>query len=255
MAHKKGQGSFRNGRDSRSKRRGIKVGGGQDVFAGQILVRQCGTRWKVGLNVFVGRDFTLHAACPGKVRFHKSKVVSVTPYSLDDDDEVAFHEAGHAVVLWKAGIRLIKVSIVPNVRTGSRGCVTPDLSNFPSKLTREQAETFFVGLIAGSAAVWLKKRYDGVTDHNLVLIGSDLDYLRQNARHYFPSEASFQDYLTTLSNRAVQVIAAHSNWSAITSLVGKIKRFRELDGASASAIIRRHTKRFPQQPGTSAEGS
>ena len=69
MAHKKGQGSSRNGRDSRSKRRGIKAFGGQRVRAGSILVRQCGTPFRPGANVGRGRDDTLFALKDGSVSF------------------------------------------------------------------------------------------------------------------------------------------------------------------------------------------
>jgi large subunit ribosomal protein L27 len=69
MAHKKGQGSSRNGRDSQAKRLGPKVGDGQRVTAGTILVRQRGTRFKAGVNVKRGNDDTLFATSEGQVRF------------------------------------------------------------------------------------------------------------------------------------------------------------------------------------------
>ena len=71
MAHKKGQGSSRNGRDSNSKRRGVKRFGGQPVTAGTILVRQVGTKFHPGRNVGLGRDFTLFALKDGVVEFDK----------------------------------------------------------------------------------------------------------------------------------------------------------------------------------------
>ena len=71
MAHKKGQGSVRNGRDSVSKRLGVKRFGGQFVTAGSILVRQRGTKFEAGKNVGVGRDWTLFALSDGKVNFDK----------------------------------------------------------------------------------------------------------------------------------------------------------------------------------------
>ena len=73
MAHKKGQGSSRNGRDSNSQRRGVKVYSGQQVNAGAILVRQVGTRIHAGRNVGLGRDYTLFALCDGIVRYGRSK--------------------------------------------------------------------------------------------------------------------------------------------------------------------------------------
>ena len=69
MAHKKGQGSSRNGRDSISKRRGVKRFGGQRALAGNILVRQCGTKWRPGRNVGMGRDYTLYSLVDGTVYF------------------------------------------------------------------------------------------------------------------------------------------------------------------------------------------
>jgi len=71
MAHKKGQGSTKNGRDSNPQYRGVKRFGGESVRAGTILVRQCGTRFHPGLNVGRGSDFTLYARVDGTVRFHK----------------------------------------------------------------------------------------------------------------------------------------------------------------------------------------
>jgi large subunit ribosomal protein L27 len=71
MAHKKGQGSTRNGRDSQGQRRGVKVFGGQVAKAGNILVRQLGTRIHPGKNVGMGRDFTLFAKIDGVVRYER----------------------------------------------------------------------------------------------------------------------------------------------------------------------------------------
>ena len=71
MAHKKGQGSSRNGRDSASKRLGVKKFGGQSVIAGNILVRQRGTKFPAGRNVGQGRDWTLFALADGHVKFDK----------------------------------------------------------------------------------------------------------------------------------------------------------------------------------------
>jgi len=72
MAHKKGQGSVRNGRDSVSKRLGVKAYGGEFVTAGSIIVRQRGTRFEAGQNVGTGRDWTLFALADGKVKFDKA---------------------------------------------------------------------------------------------------------------------------------------------------------------------------------------
>ena len=83
MAHKKGAGSSRNGRDSESKRLGVKLFGGQLAKAGNIIVRQSGTRQNAGLNVGIGRDHTLFALKDGEIEFKKRKdnkvFVSVKP--------------------------------------------------------------------------------------------------------------------------------------------------------------------------------
>jgi large subunit ribosomal protein L27 len=71
MAHKKGQGSSRNGRDSRGQRRGVKIFGGQQVTAGNIIVRQLGTRIHPGSGVGMGRDFTIFALVDGIVRYER----------------------------------------------------------------------------------------------------------------------------------------------------------------------------------------
>ena len=72
MAHKKGQGSVRNGRDSVSKRLGVKAYGGEQVTAGSIIIRQRGTKFVAGQNVGTGRDWTLFALKAGKVRFDQN---------------------------------------------------------------------------------------------------------------------------------------------------------------------------------------
>jgi len=85
MAHKKGQGSSRNGRDSAGQRRGVKVYAGESVHAGSILVRQLGTVIHPGQNVKLGRDFTLYATVDGVVKYERlgkeRKKVSVYPTS------------------------------------------------------------------------------------------------------------------------------------------------------------------------------
>ena len=84
MAHKKGVGSSKNGRESHSKRLGVKIFGGQGAIAGNIIVRQRGTRHHPGLNVGVGKDHTLYALEDGVVEFRKKKdnrsFVSVLPF-------------------------------------------------------------------------------------------------------------------------------------------------------------------------------
>ena len=78
MAHKKGQGTSSNGRESHSKRRGIKAFGGEKVIAGNIIIRQCGTKMHAGKNVGTGRDWTLFALKDGTVSYDKThRLVSV----------------------------------------------------------------------------------------------------------------------------------------------------------------------------------
>jgi large subunit ribosomal protein L27 len=86
MAHKKGMGSTRNGRDSKSKRLGVKAFAGETVKPGTIIIRQCGTKVRPGLNVGIGGDYTLFATIAGKVVFEGSskggRRVSVVPASV-----------------------------------------------------------------------------------------------------------------------------------------------------------------------------
>jgi large subunit ribosomal protein L27 len=82
MAHKKAGGSSRNGRDSAGKRLGVKKFGGETVIPGNIIVRQCGTKWKPGQNVGLGRDYTIYALIEGHVKFSQRSgrtYVSVAP--------------------------------------------------------------------------------------------------------------------------------------------------------------------------------
>ncbi len=87
MAHKKGVGSSKNGRESESKRLGVKIYGGQAAIAGNILVRQRGSKHNPGENVYMGKDHTLHAKVDGVVRFEAygrdRKKVSVYPEALE----------------------------------------------------------------------------------------------------------------------------------------------------------------------------
>jgi len=91
MAHKKAGGSSRNGRDSESKRLGVKKYGGESVRAGNIIVRQRGTRWHPGKNVGIGKDHTIFATVDGQVKFHTGKLsrtyISVEP--ANDDTPMA----------------------------------------------------------------------------------------------------------------------------------------------------------------------
>jgi large subunit ribosomal protein L27 len=86
MAHKKGLGSSRNGRDSNAQRLGVKVFAGQVVTGGEIIVRQRGTRFKPGEGAGIGKDDTIFAARPGVVQFktgHRGRVITVEPQPQD----------------------------------------------------------------------------------------------------------------------------------------------------------------------------
>lgn len=87
MAHKKGQGSIKNGRDSNAQRRGVKKMGGQFVNAGNILVRQLGTAYKPGRNVGLGKDYTIFSLVDGIVKFdkkgRKNTTIHVEPLELN----------------------------------------------------------------------------------------------------------------------------------------------------------------------------
>ena len=85
MAHKKGQGSTRNGRESNSQRLGVKKFGGEAVITGNIIIRQCGTKWRQGRNVGMGSDYTLFALTPGHVFFdQEGRRVNVRPLETAD---------------------------------------------------------------------------------------------------------------------------------------------------------------------------
>lgn len=108
MAHKKGVGSTDNGRDSNSKRLGVKIYGGQVATAGNIIVRQRGTRFHAGDNVYMGKDFTLHAGIDGMVKYQKKRLnrtfVSIVPSSeaLDTATAIAIEETIEANAAAKA---------------------------------------------------------------------------------------------------------------------------------------------------------
>ena len=87
MAHKKGEGSVKNGRDSRSKRLGVKIYGGQPAIAGNIIVRQRGTVYHASENVGIGKDFTLFALKDGIVEYRKTRTKTLV--SVKETNEVA----------------------------------------------------------------------------------------------------------------------------------------------------------------------
>jgi large subunit ribosomal protein L27 len=110
MAHKKGAGSTDNGRDSKSKRLGVKLFGGQKAVAGNIIVRQRGTRYHAGLNVYVSKDHSLHASCDGIVTFKKGKenktIVFVKPFDTATHDRQAIDPVAEVQAIATRGIGL-----------------------------------------------------------------------------------------------------------------------------------------------------
>lgn len=106
MAHKKGEGSTQNGRDSISKRLGVKLYGGQTAKAGNIIIRQRGTKFHPGQNTYLGKDFTLHASILGKVSFTKGKngktFVHVLPFEAPVAETVAKVETAKKAAAPKA---------------------------------------------------------------------------------------------------------------------------------------------------------
>jgi len=102
MAHKKGVGSTDNGRDSNSKRLGVKLFGGQEAKAGNIIIRQRGTKFHPGLNVYMGKDFTIHAGVDGTVNFRKKRLGRTFVNIIPKGEEVTTAPAVKKTVAKKA---------------------------------------------------------------------------------------------------------------------------------------------------------
>lgn len=119
MAHKKGEGSTQNGRDSNAKRLGVKLYGGQYAKAGNILVRQRGTQFHPGENVYAGKDFTLHAAVNGKVVFKKGRLdktfISILPLTPTTTETVAKVATKKAPILETTDVVEVKEVVTKEV--------------------------------------------------------------------------------------------------------------------------------------------
>ena len=102
MAHKKGVGSTDNGRDCNSKRLGVKLFGGQEAKAGNIIIRQRGTKFHPGLNVYMGKDFTIHAGVDGTVNFRKKRLGRTFVNIIPKGEEVTTAPAVKKTVAKKA---------------------------------------------------------------------------------------------------------------------------------------------------------
>jgi large subunit ribosomal protein L27 len=135
MAHKKGAGSSDNGRDSNPQYLGIKMYGGQTAIAGNILVRQRGTKFHPGVNVYMGKDHTLHAAVPGIVMFKKGKddkrIVYIAPFAAGSDAALnqAANEAERAAAKVEraakaTAVRAVKAAATPAATTTLTGATT-----------------------------------------------------------------------------------------------------------------------------------
>ncbi len=118
MAHKKGEGSTQNNRDSQSKRLGVKLYGGQTAKAGSIIIRQRGLRYGLGENVYIGKDFTVHAMIPGKVMFKKGKddktIVYIQPFA----------EVAETVATVK-GAKPAKAAAAPKAKAPAKAAAAP----------------------------------------------------------------------------------------------------------------------------------
>jgi large subunit ribosomal protein L27 len=138
MAHKKGAGSSDNGRDSNPQYLGIKMYGGQSAIAGNILVRQRGTKFHPGVGVYMGKDHTLHAGVPGIVMFKKGKddkrIVFIAPFPADSEAGkiAAANEADKAE--FKA-VRKAKAAAVKSIKAAATPAATTTVATSASKTT------------------------------------------------------------------------------------------------------------------------
>ena len=138
MAHKKGAGSSKNGRESHSKRLGVKIFGGQAAIAGNIIVRQRGTHHHAGDNVGIGKDHTLFALTPGLVEFKKKKnnrsFVSVVPFNIPETIEtVEVKKVVKAKKVASTEETTAAVEVVENI-------VAPETTETPENTATEENE-------------------------------------------------------------------------------------------------------------------
>ena len=141
MAHKKGAGSSKNGRESHSKRLGVKIFGGQAAIAGNIIVRQRGTHHHAGDNVGIGKDHTLFALTPGLVEFKKKKnnrsFVSVVPFNIPETIEtVEVKKVVKAKKVASTEETTAAVEVVENIVDTE----TPETPETPENTATEESE-------------------------------------------------------------------------------------------------------------------
>lgn len=151
MAHKKGVGSTDNGRDSNSKRLGVKIFGGQTAKAGNIIVRQRGTKFHAGDNTYLGKDFTIHAAVDGKVVFKKRRLNRTYISILPELQEVAETKAEMPAA--KAEPVVVEAPAVEEAVTETVAPVTETVEATPAAEVQEEVATVEVEQVSESAAV------------------------------------------------------------------------------------------------------
>ncbi len=144
MAHKKGAGSSKNGRESHSKRLGVKIFGGQAAIAGNIIVRQRGTHHHAGVNVGIGKDHTLFALTPGLVEFKKKKnnrsFVSVVPFDIPETIEtVEVKKVVKAKKVASTEETTAAVEVVENI-VDTETLETPEAPETPENTVTEENE-------------------------------------------------------------------------------------------------------------------
>ena len=130
MAHKKGEGSVKNGRDSHSKRLGVKIFGGQAVISGNIIIRQRGTEYHPGKNVGVGRDFTLFALTDGVVEFKKGTVLSSWSRKAIKNKFKSFYTVFPEIFNYHKNFSIFSRDILQLLRRKNRDIIIPPYREF-----------------------------------------------------------------------------------------------------------------------------
>lgn len=140
MAHKKGVGSTDNGRDSNSKRLGVKIFGGQFAKAGNIIIRQRGTKYHAGENTYLGRDFTLHAAIDGTVAFRKRRQNRVYVSIIPENAEVEVASTPKVEKKTKKVAKETKVEAAPVMETAAPAPEVVEAPKAAKKATTKKAD-------------------------------------------------------------------------------------------------------------------
>ena len=197
MAHKKGAGSTDNGRDSKAKYLGVKKYGGQRVKAGNILVRQRGTAFHPGENVYLGRDFTLHAAIEGVVCFRRSKddkrIVFIKPYATV---EMALPEADAK--------KEVKAAVAPKAAAPKAEPIAVAAKVEPVAVVAPKAEAIVVEVPA-AVAVTAAPKSDAKPDDlkKIEGIGPKIEQLLHEA-----GILTFSDLAASTAERVKEILSA-----------------------------------------------